>query len=60
MSQDLRNKKNIRDKTNRSVGNVNKIITTLNERPFGVYTFQAAKLMRDGVLLSSLLNNAET
>ena len=57
---DLRNENNIRDQTNRAVGNVNKIIKTLNERPFGVYTFQAAKLMRDGILMSSLLNNAET
>ena len=39
---------------------MNKIVTTLNERPFGAYTFQAAKLMRDGILISSLLNNAET
>ena len=46
---DLRNENNIRDQTNRAVGNVNKIIKTLNERPFGVYTLKAAKYVRDGV-----------
>ena len=60
ISKDLKNEKNIKDKTNKAVGNVNKIITTLNERPFGKFTFKAASLMRDGVLISSLLNNAET
>ena len=58
--KDLKNEKNIKDKTNKAVGNVNKIVTTLNERPFGKFTFKAATIMRDGVLISSFLNNAET
>ena len=60
ISNDLKNEKNLKDKTNKSVGNVNKIITTLQERPFGIYNFKAAMLMRDGILMSALLNNAET
>ena len=60
ISKDLKNEKNLKDKTNNAVGNVNKIISTLNERPFGKYTFQGAKLMREGILIGSLLNNAET
>ena len=60
ISNDLKNEKNLKDKTNKSVGNVNKIITTLQERLFGIYNFKAAMLMRDGILMSALLNNAET
>ena len=60
ISNDMKNEKNPKDETNRSIGNVTKIITTLNERPFGAFTFKAAKLMRDGILISSLLNNSET
>ena len=60
VSEDSKNDKNIKDKVNKSFGNVNKIISTLSERPFGSFTFQAAELMRDGVLLGSMLNNSET
>ena len=60
LSKDLKNDKNIKDKVNKSYGNVNKIITTLIERPFGKFTFQAATVMRNGILIGSLLNNSET
>ena len=59
VSKDLKNDKNITDRINKSFGNVNKIVTTLNERPFGSYTFQAAKVMRNGILVGSMLNNSE-
>ena len=55
----MKNDKNITDRINKSFGNVNKIVTTLNERPFGSYTFQAAKVMRNGILVGSMLNNSE-
>ena len=60
ISSDLKNKKNITDKTNKGVGNVNKILTSLNERPYGRHTYKAAKLMREGMLLGSMLTNWES
>ena len=60
ISADNSNKKNIKDKTNKGVGNVNKIISSLNERPYGKHTYKAAKLMREGMLLGSMLTNCES
>ena len=54
-----KNDKNIRDKINKSVGNVNKIISAIHERPYGPHTFKAALLMRQGLMLSGMLSNAE-
>ena len=51
---------NIVEKTNRGVGILNKIQTTLIERPYGKYTFKAAALMREKLLSSSMLNNSES
>ena len=42
------------------MGNVNKILTSLNERPYGKHAFQAALLMRQGILLGGMLSNAES
>ena len=36
---DGRNNKNIKEKTDKTLGNVNKIISTLNERPYGRHIF---------------------
>ena len=60
ITTDMNNEKNIKDKTNKAIGNINKIVSSLQERPYGKHTFKAAKLMRDGILIGSLLNNAET
>ena len=60
ISRDVRNKKNIKDITNKAQGNVNKIVKGLFERPYGKHFFKAAKLMIEGILLSSLLNNSES
>ena len=60
IQSDGRNKINIKDKTEKAVGNVNRIITFLNERPYGKQTFKAALLMRQGLMLSGMLTNAET
>ena len=42
------------------MGIVKKIPTSLIERPYGKHTFKAAKLMREGMLLGSMLTNAES
>ena len=60
ISNNITNEKNLKDKTNRYIGNITKIVKTPSERSFGPFTLKAAKLMRDGILISSLLNNAET
>ena len=59
-SDDMKNIQNIREKTNRAVGIVNKITTCLGERPYGKYTLSAALLMRESMLLGTLLNNSES
>ena len=51
--------KNIKDKTDKAVGNVNKIVSTIHERPYGKYSFKAASLMRDAILLGGMLSNSE-
>ena len=55
----MKNVQNIKEKTNRAVGIVNKITTSLVERPYGKHTFSAAILMRESMLLGSILNNSE-
>ena len=56
----MKNIQNIREKTNRAVGIVNKITTCLIERPYGKHTFSAALLMRESMLIGTLLNNSES
>ena len=58
-SDDMKNSQNIKEKTNRAVGIVNKITTSLVERPYGKHTFSAAILMRESMLIGSILNNSE-
>ena len=60
VSSDLKNIKNIQERVGKGIGNVNKIISTLVERPFGKHNFSAAKLMREGLLINSLLTNSES
>ena len=50
-----KNQKNLRDKINRYIGNVTKIVNTLNERPFGPFTVKAAKLMEYQLVHCSIL-----
>ena len=59
IESDGRNKYSIKDKTNKAQGNINKIITTLTERPYGQHNFKASKLMRESILLGGLLTNSE-
>ena len=60
IQNDGKNDKNIKDKVNKAVGNVNRIICAISERPYGHHTFKAALLMRQGLMLSGMLTNAET
>ena len=60
ISQDMKNTLNIKEKNNKAVGIVKKISTCLYERPYGRHTFRAAKLLREGLLLGSMLNNCES
>ena len=58
--KDGKNQQNIKARTNRAQGNINKIVTSLSERPYGRHTFKAAKLMRETILLGGLLTNSES
>ena len=60
LTSDNKNEKNIKDKLNKATGNVNKIIDSITERPYGKHKYKAAKLMRDGMIVTSMLANAET
>ena len=51
------NRANIKQRTNKAHGNVNRIVTTLNERPYGKHFIKADKVMRESVLLGGLLTN---
>ena len=53
------NKSNIKKRTEKAHGNVHKIVTSLKERPYGKHYFKAAMLMRQGMLVSSMLTNSE-
>ena len=48
ISQDGCNDKNIKYRTNKATGNINKIVSTRNEHPMGKHKFNSLKLMRDG------------
>ena len=57
---DTKNEKNIKEKTNRAIGIVNKITPSLIERPYGKQNCKAASLMRESMLIGSMLNNSES
>ena len=58
--KDGKNSKNIKTRTDKSYGIIDKIILTLQERPLGIHTFKAFKLMREGIFLGGLLTNSES
>ena len=59
LTSDGKNSKNIAARKNRGVGVVNQIMTILEEICFGKYYFQVAMVLRNSLLISSLLTNAE-
>ena len=60
MQSDGKNELNIKSRTDKAFGNVEKIKNTLIERPYGKYSFKAALLMREALLIGGLLSNSES
>ena len=60
ISSDGKNELNIKERTNRAIGTVNKIVTSLRERPYGKHEFKAYKIMREGLLIGGMLTNIES
>ena len=60
ISVDGRNIKNIKSRVNRGTGIVNNIMTILDSIPFGKQYFRIGILLRDSLLVSSMLFNSET
>ena len=59
ISHDGRNSKNIKARINKGRGIVKKILNILNCIPFGKLYFQIAVILRNSLLVSSLLCNSE-
>ena len=59
ISNDGKNMKNIKARVNKGTGIVNKILTLLEGIPFGKYFFEIAIMLRNSLLVSSLLCNSE-
>ena len=59
LSEDGKNLKNIIARRNRGTGSVNQILSILDEICFGKYFFEVARILRNSLLISSLLSNSE-
>ena len=59
ISNDGRNINNIKARVNKGTGIVKKILTMLDGIPFGNFYFEAAAILRDSLLASSVLCNSE-
>ena len=59
ISSDGFNRKNNKDRTDNAIGNVNKTVSSLKEKPYGKHSYLAASLMRDAILLGGMLSNSE-
>ena len=59
-THDMKNSLNIKEKTDRGVGIVNKILSSIYERPYGEHTYKAAIIMREAMLIGSMLTNSES
>ena len=60
ISVDGRNMKNIKTRTNKGTGVVNRIMTILEGIPCGKQYFKVGIILRDSLLVSSMLFNSET
>ena len=60
ISNDGRNINNIKARVNKGTGIVKKILTMLDGIPFGYFYFEAAVILRDSLLASSVLCNSES
>ena len=59
ISNDGRNMKNIKARVGKGTGIVNNIMTKLDRIPFGKYYFEVAMILRNSLLVSSVLCNSE-
>ena len=59
ISRDGRNIKNIQARVNKGTGIVRKILTILDGIPFGKYHYEAGVILRNSLLVSSMLFNSE-
>ena len=59
ISSDGKNSKNITARANRGIGTINQIMSILEDVCFGKYYFKVAMVLRNSLLLSSLLTNGE-
>ena len=59
LSSDGRNVKNISSRKNRAAGSVTQIMSILEDICFGNYYFEVAIILRNTLLISTLLTNAE-
>ena len=60
ISQDGKNMKNILARKDKAVGVVTQIMSILEEICFGMYYFEVAVILRNSLLISSLLSNSES
>ena len=60
ISHDGRNIKNIKARVNKGTGIVNNIMTKLEGIPFGKYYFEVAIILRNSLLVSSMIFNSES
>ena len=59
LSSDGKNDSNIKDRVQRGLGAVTNICQTLKDLCLGPYHYEAAVILRDSLLLSTLLSNSE-
>ena len=59
ISNDGKNTKNITARKNRGIGIITQIMGILSEICFGKYYFEVAVILRNSLLLSSILTNCE-
>ena len=59
ISKDGKNIKNFKVRVNKGTGIVNKIMTMLDGIPFGQFYFEVALILRNSLLVSSMLCNSE-
>ena len=59
ISNDGRNMKNIKARVNKGKGIVSRIMTLLEGIPFGKFYFEVAVILRNTLLVSSMLTNSE-
>ena len=60
ISSDSKNTININNQRNKGIGIQNKIIQMLDKMPGGVFHFDIAEILRNALLISSMLSNSET